>query len=93
MEWKKKEVNIENGKATILRFSQESQPYKLGLKGEINQEFYDWLRRSLVCTTDVPREFATLASAIMDGFGQRSKICALSSFKFILTFPTMELMD
>jgi len=40
-----------------------------------------------------PRDLATLASTIIDGFGQCSKIYALSSFKFILTFLTKELME
>ena len=46
--------------------------------------------KSLVCTTREPRDVATLASAIHSGYGQCSKIFALSGFKFILTFPSEE---
>lgn len=91
--WMKKADNFQKDKVTTVRVSQESQPYKLGLKGEINHDFEEWLSRSLVCTTDVPRDLATLASAIVDGYGQCSKICAISSFKFLLTFSTVELME
>ena len=70
----------------MARFSQESQPYKMRLTSQRNKEFEEWLVRSLVCTTVEPRDLATLSSAIFDGFGQCSKICALSSFKFLLAF-------
>ena len=36
---------------------------------------------------------AALTSAINSGFGQCTKICALSIYKFILTLPTIELME
>ncbi|KAJ8428190.1 hypothetical protein Cgig2_033128 [Carnegiea gigantea] len=61
--------------------------------GEINSDFEEWLRRSLLCTTEVPRDLATLSSAILSGYGQCTKICALSSFKYILTYPTEVLME
>jgi len=56
------------------------------MKGRVNEEFLPWLSRSLVCTTQEPRDVATLASAIVSGYGQCTKICALSGFQFILTF-------
>ena len=74
----------------MVRFSQESQPSKMRLVGQRNKDFEEWLGRSLVCTAEEPCDLATLSSAIMDGFGQCSKISALSSFKFLLTFPTEE---
>ena len=77
----------------LVRFNHESQPYKMRLEGQRNEEFEEWLERSLVCTSKEPRDLATLSSAICDGFGQCSKICALSSFKFVLSFPTMEAME
>ncbi|KAJ8432035.1 hypothetical protein Cgig2_026738 [Carnegiea gigantea] len=46
-----------------------------------------------VCRTEEPRDLATLASAVNNGYGLCSKICAVSSFKFILTFPNMEQME
>ncbi|KAJ8444434.1 hypothetical protein Cgig2_005956 [Carnegiea gigantea] len=80
---------------TIKRMttSQETQPYKKTLEGQINEEFKEWLNRSLLCTIDEPRDLGSLASAIIDGFGQCSKIYTLSSFNFILTLPTLELME
>ena len=44
------------------------------LLGELNDEFAEWLRRSLVCTTEEPRDHSTLASAIIDGLGQCCKV-------------------
>ena len=55
------------------------------LKGEVNREFHAWLSRSLVCTSTEPRDLASLSSAIISGYGQCTKICALSGFNFILT--------
>ena len=74
----------------MTRLSQESQPYMKSLEGQLNEEFGEWLNRSLLCTTDEPRDLATFASTIIDGFGQCTKICALSGFKFILTFHRVE---
>jgi len=67
--WKKKETNQENVNATTVRFSQESHPFKMGLKGQFNHDFEGWLQITLVCTSEVPRDLATLDSAIMEGFG------------------------
>ncbi|KAJ8446314.1 hypothetical protein Cgig2_005845 [Carnegiea gigantea] len=78
---------------TEEEFNPETQWYKRNLAGTINKEFEEWLNRSLVCTTEEPRDIATLASAVNDGFGLCSKICALSSFQFILTFPTIHQME
>ena len=91
MEWKKKgDVPPNNG--ALIRFSQEEQPYKMSLTGQVNETNEDWLRRSLVCTSEEPRDLATLSSALMYGFDQCLKLSALSSLKFLLTFPTEERM-
>jgi len=47
----------------------------------------------LVCTFDNPRDLEALASALISGYGQCTKIYSLSSFKFILTFPMVEQME
>ena len=78
---------------SVVRFSQETQNFRQTLVGVVNTEFEEWLTRSLVCTTDEPKDLATLSSAIIHGYGQCSKICALSSFKFILTFPSEAHME
>jgi len=58
------------------------------IRGKVNEDFIPWLSRSLVCTTQEPRDAATLANAIINGYGQCTRICALSGFKFILTFQS-----
>jgi len=91
--WRRKEHHDQKNKVSGIRFSQESQPIKHYLRGEVNLEFEEWLKRSLMCTTKEPRDLAALVSAINNGFYQCTKIYALSSFKFILTFPTNEMME
>jgi len=44
------------------------------LTREINTELEEQLKRSLVCTTEEPKDLATLSSAIIHGYGQCSKI-------------------
>ncbi|KAJ8439408.1 hypothetical protein Cgig2_001748 [Carnegiea gigantea] len=72
----------------LVRFSQENQSHKKFLKGLANSEFED-----LVCTSNEPRDLASIASAIINGHDQCMKIHALSSFRFILTFRTLEMME
>ncbi|KAJ8420246.1 hypothetical protein Cgig2_030826 [Carnegiea gigantea] len=93
--WRRKEEHeIEPNKMdTEEEFNLESQWCKRNLVGTINKEFEEWLNRSLVCTIEEPRDIATLASAVNNRFGLCSKICALSSFQFILTFPTIDQME
>ncbi|KAJ8438760.1 hypothetical protein Cgig2_009878 [Carnegiea gigantea] len=92
--WRKKEQTEGlSNKALSVRFGHESQPYESCLRGEMNSEFEECLSRSLVCTSEEPRDLATLASALINGFGQYTKLCALSNFKFILTFPRVPQME
>ena len=62
------------------------------VKGQKNEEFVPWLSRSLVCASE-PRDLRSLSSAIINSYGQCTKICALSWFKFILTFQTGDEME
>ncbi|KAJ8450401.1 hypothetical protein Cgig2_004858 [Carnegiea gigantea] len=92
--WRKKNKFRDNSvEAKDLRFSQEGQRDSKILHEEVNSEFISWLNRSLVCTSDDPRDLAALASALISGYRQCTKIYSLSSFKFILTFPTVEQME
>jgi len=75
------------------RFSQEDQPYKIRLVGQMNEQNMEWLCRSLVCTVAEPRDLAALSSAIMQGFGQCVRLSALSSVKFLLTFSSQKEME
>ncbi|KAJ8427686.1 hypothetical protein Cgig2_000407 [Carnegiea gigantea] len=87
-EWRRKEIQGGNKHmSSVVRFSQETQNFRQALVG-VDTEFEEWLKRSLVYTMEEPKGPATLSSAIIHGYGQCSKICALSSFKFILTFPS-----
>ena len=73
---------------------QERQELGLkSMKGRVNEDFVPWLDRSLVCTTQEPRDTATLTNAIVNGYGQCTKICTLSGFKFILTFQSEDERD
>jgi len=85
--WKRKEQKQEGDqKIQLVRFNQESQSCNKLLMDQVNSEFEEWLNRSFVCTLKEPRDLATLASVIINGFGQCKKIYALSSHEFILTF-------
>ena len=46
-----------------------------------------------MCTSAVPRELATLESALMEGIGLSFRLSALSCFQFLLIFPTLESMQ
>ena len=63
------------------------------VQGQVNEEFLTWLSRSIVCKSEEPRDLGSLSSAIINGYGQCTKICALSGFKFILSFQTKEEME
>jgi len=93
--WRKKERSTEKdreGQAT-LDVDIQGRRVLRELKGEVNEEFHTCLSRSLVCTSEEPRDLASLSSAIISGYGQCTKICALSGFKFILTFQSRDEME
>ena len=88
--YNKKENKRKNqGDDSTLKTQETFQEQNI-LQGEINAEFIDWLGRSLVCTSEEPRDLGSLASTITSGFGYCTKICSLSNFKFIPRFPTVE---
>jgi len=58
-EWRRKQHQQENqDEAMFGRLSQEED---LSIKGEVNQDFVDWLDRSIVGTTHEPRDLQALA--------------------------------
>ena len=79
--------------AKQARFSQEDTADSFVLQGEVNSEFLDWLQRSLICTSEEPRDLGTLTSALISGFGECTKVCSLSSHKFIVTLPSVARME
>ena len=92
LEWRQKGVgNFRKG--DLVSSSHEDQSLRVSLVGEVNEDNEEWLSRSLVCTVVEPRDLATLSSAIMYGYDPCIKLSALSSFKFLLTFPTEERME
>ncbi|KAJ8429154.1 hypothetical protein Cgig2_010020 [Carnegiea gigantea] len=92
--WRKKnEFHDNSTKRKDLRFSQEDQQGSEILQGRVKSEFISWLNRSLVSTYDDPRDLGALAIALISGYGQFTKVCSLSSFKFIPTFLTVEQME
>ena len=94
-QWRVK--NTASGKEASERVEQgrqiQDKPKMEAIQGKINEEFVPWLSRSLVCTTQEPRDLATLADAIIQGYGQCTKICALSGLQFILTFQSEAEME
>ena len=82
-----------NKEAKKVSLSQEAAQDSYILQGEVNTDFVEWLKRSLVCTSEEPRDLGALASVLISGFGECTKICSLSSFKFILTFPSVAKME
>ena len=74
------------------KWRQHNQSLK-SMKGKVNEDFIPWLSRSLVCSSREYRDLATLANAIINNYGQCSRISALSGFKFILTYQSVEARD
>ncbi|KAJ8433201.1 hypothetical protein Cgig2_004333 [Carnegiea gigantea] len=73
--------------------NQEEQQNERIMKGDFNAEFKKWLNGSLVCTSEEPKDLRALATVLISDFRQCTKICSLSKFKFILTFPSIEQME
>lgn len=82
-----KEADIKN------HSSQEEDTRVKHLKSEICRENLEWLGRSLVCSTDTPSYLCAIASSLNVGFPLCTKVCALSNFKFILTFQSIQEME
>ena len=92
--WKWEEKRCEGKeRGSPVQTNQTTHTWQKTMIGEVNTDFEEWLKRSLVCTTEEPKDLATLTSAIIHGgYGRCTKICALSCFKYILTYPTEEAM-
>jgi len=61
------------------------------LKGKVNDTFLDWLSRSLICVSNEPRDLEMLSKLLVKD--DCSTVYALSKFKFILTFGTIDQME
>ena len=80
--WVQKESQTNQARSTHME-----QVKPTALKGELNEDFMEWLKRSAVGETNVPSDLEVLsATLVKEGC---SKIYALSKFKFILTFPSV----
>ena len=74
----------------VLSNQMEQDPTRI-MKGEVNGTFMEWLSRSLICVSNEPRDLEMLSKLLVkDGC---SKLYALSKFKFILTFDTIDQME
>ena len=92
--WRKKHYATGEAQAKAPeRISDGQEKVLMSVKGQINEDFIPWLSRSSVCTSEEPRDLGSLSSAILSGYGQCTKICALSGFKFILTFQSQDEME
>jgi len=92
-EWKKKKIVLNEREHNEEQYSDHQRKYRpemQSIRGTVNEDFVPWLSKSLICTSPEPRDVATLASAIMQDYGQCTKICALSGVKFILTYQSEE---
>ena len=74
-------------------FSDEGQTTCFSITGEVNKDNEVWLRRSLVGTVEEPRDLASLYSALTCDFDPCIRLSALSSFQFLLTFPSEERVE
>ena len=85
--WRPKERKpIHNGEEVM--FKDEVGRIEMAVTGETNEENEDWLSRSLVGRVEEPRDLASLSSALQCDFDPDVKIGALSSFQYLVTFPS-----
>jgi len=88
--WRKKSPGPNQQK--VGRTSEEEAASQLIVRGQTNEVLEEWLETTLVCTTEEPRDMATLESAIIEGLGQPFKLRALSCVQFLLTFQNVQIM-
>ena len=85
--WRPKDRNAtQSGKGDT--FKDERETLELSIIGETNEANEEWLCRSLIGRVEEPRELASLSSAIQCDFDPYVKIGALSSFQYLITFPS-----
>ena len=77
--------------ANEVKFNHMEQALTTTVKGDTNAEFMGWLTRSVICESEEPRALEVLSKALVKD--ECSKIYALSKFKFILTYHTVEQME
>jgi len=90
MEWRKKEGGISQ---SVINKDQAERALQTSIIGQPNEEMEEWLARTLVCTTEEPRDLGTLESALLGGFGQPFKLRELNCCQFLVTLPTTEIMS
>jgi len=93
--WRKVRGPQENNmrQAPLTQQNGEPPPISKSVTGKVNADFMPWLSTSLVCSSPEPRDVATLANAIISGYGLCKRIYALSGYKFILTYQSEEEME
>jgi len=63
------------------------------IKLEVVQENLAWLRRSLICCSETPRDIDALRRLINEAFQEQIVVRALGHFKFLLTMDSKETKD
>ena len=87
--WRRKEQNS----ADIVRINQGNTIKAFKIMGDKSLEAVKWLERSIVGESTHPIEVNTLTNALVSKAGMQIQIRELSCFKFIVTFPSVMLME
>jgi len=74
--------------ANHVNANHREQHVRTTLKGETNVNFMEWLTRSIVYESKKPRDLEILSRTLVKDV--YSKIYALSKFKFILIYCTIQ---
>ena len=73
-------------------FVQRNKTAKM-IKLDKAQENLEWLERSLICTSDIPRDVDKLRKEVQDAFPGTILVRDIGKFKFILTLVTKEFKE
>ena len=89
--WRLKERKAsQNGREAMSKTVKEN--LELSITGELNEINEEWLSRSLVGRVEEPRDLASLSSAVQCDYDPDVRIGALSSFQYLITFPSEDRM-
>ena len=77
----------------LLTGNFKDQPSAKVIKVEAVQENLEWLGRSLICCSEVPRDIDSLRRSINEAFQEQILVRDLGHFKFLLTMDSKESKD
>jgi len=87
--WKRKEQT--NSNKVCIHQGNTIEAFKI--VGDKSPEAVEWLQRSIVCESSDPTNVDTLHTTLVIKAGMQVQIRAMSYFKFIITFPSLMLME